>query len=406
LGNGVPLPDKLRESRTRNWDLECSIPGGDAMKLKNAIPSSAWLALAALVISFSGCSNERRIEAAAPETVSNVPVVVAQRTKVPDWLEAVGTVRAAQTSQLASQIMGNIVAVQVHEGERVESGQVLVMIDDAQVRAAVDQATAAELAAQKDASAAESELALAQTTLKRYEQLYEKKSVSPQEFDEIKTRAQSAEARRDMARAALAQANAALAQARTTLGYTRIRAPFAGVVTERKADPGTLASPGMPILTLEDTRNYRLEVTVDESDVRLVRIGQSAPVNIDALGSAEIAGKVVQMVPAADPGSRSFLVKIELPKDSHLRSGLFGRAQFPRGERSALLIPRTAVVERGQLQGIYVLDAEQIAGMHYITLGRTSGQQVEVLSGLEGGEKIIAAPGDRELGGKRIVARP
>jgi RND family efflux transporter MFP subunit len=374
------------------------------MKFRNTMLVSTCVALTLTAGYLGGCSNERRIQAADPETVGNVPIVVAQKTTIPDWLEAVGTVRAVQTSQLASQIMGNIVAVQAQEGERVESGQVLVTIDDTQLRAAVEQATAAELAAQNDVSAAESELALAQSTLIRYQQLYEKKSVSPQEFDEIKTRAQSAEARRDMAKAALAQANAALAQARTSLGYTRIRAPFAGVVTERKADSGTLASPGLPILTVEDTRNYRLEVTVDESDVRLVHLGQSTPVNIDALGSTEIMGKVDQIVPAADPGSRSFLVKIELPRKTYLRSGLFGRAEIPCGERSAVLIPRSAVVERGQLQGVYVLDTEQIAGLHYVTLGRTSGQKVEVLSGLEGGEKIIAAPGD--LGGKRIVARP
>jgi|SRR5579864_7186001 len=209
-----------------------------------------------------------------------------------------------------------------------------------------------------------------------------------------------------MARAVLAQAGAALTQARTLLGYTQIRAPFAGLITERKADAGTLASPGMVIFSIEDTRSYRLEVTVDESDVQLIRVGHTAQVSVDALGSNEFSGKVVQIVPAADPGSRSFLVKIELPKVTSLRSGLFGRALFPRGERSALLIARTAVVERGQLQGVYVLDSEQIAGLHYLTLGRTSGQQAEVLSGLEGGEKIIAAPGDRELAGKRIVARP
>lgn len=376
------------------------------MKHRNQIFAIACLAISAMTSGLSGCSNERPTQAAAPETVSGVQVVAVQKTTVPDWLEAVGNVRAAQTSQLASQIMGNLVEVRAREGERVESGQVLAVIDDAQPRAAVEQATAAELAAQKDVSAAESEFALAEATLKRYKQLYEKKSVSAQEFDEIQTRRQAAEARRDMARAGLAQANAALAQARTSLGYTRIRAPFAGVVTEKKADPGTLASPGMAIFTIEDTRSYRLEVTVDESDVHLVRVGQSAPVNIDALGTAEAAGKVVQIVPAADPGSRSFLVKIELPKDSHLRSGLFGRAQFTRGERSAVLIPRAAVVERGQLQGVYVLDSEQVAGMHYVTLGRTMGQQVEVLSGLDAGEKLIAAPGDRELGGKRIIARP
>lgn len=376
------------------------------MKYSNPILIISSLVISAMAGGLSGCSKERPTQAAAPETVSDVQLFLVQKTTVPDWLEAVGTVRAAQTSQLASQIMGNVLEVRAHEGERVASGQVLAVIDDAQPRAAVEQAAAAELAAQKDVSAAESEFALAEATLKRYRQLYEKKSVSPQEFDEIKTRRQASEARRDMARAGLAQSNAALAQARTSLEHTRIRAPFAGVVTERKADPGALASPGMTIFTIEDTQSYRLEVTVDETDLQLVRMGQTAPVNIDALGSAEITGKIVQIVPAADPGSRSFLVKIELPKDACLHSGLFGRAQFAHGRRSALLIPRSAVVERGQLQGVYVLDAEQVAGLHYVTLGRAVGQQAEVLSGLEGGEKVIAAAGNRELGGKKITTRP
>ena len=217
----------------------------------------------------AGCTNERRAETAPPETVGNISVIVAQKTTVPDWLEAVGTVRAAQTSQVSSQTMGNIREVRAHEGDRVQSGQLLATIDDAQPRSAVDQATAAATAAEQDVSAADSDLGLAQTTLKRYQQLYERKSVSPQEFDEVKARYQSAEARRDVARAGQAQANAALAQARTSLGYTRVRAPFAGVVTEKKADRGTLASPGMPIFTIEDTRSYRLEAQVDESDIRL-----------------------------------------------------------------------------------------------------------------------------------------
>jgi RND family efflux transporter MFP subunit len=314
-------------------------------------------------------------------------------------------VRAAQTSQLASQIMGTILEVRVREGARVQSGQVLALIDDAQPRAAMEQATSAEVAAQKGVVAAESEYRLAEVTRKRYQQLYEKRTVSPQEFDRVVARYESAEATGDMARATLAQATAALAQARTSLGYTQIRAPFAGEVTERKADPGTLASPGMPIFTLEDTGSYRIEITVNESDVHLVRVGQTAPVNIDALGGAELPGKVVQIVPAADPGSRSFLVKVQLPRDARLRSGLFGRARFARGEHRALLIPQTAVVERGQLLGVYVLDAQQIAGLRYVTLGRQVGQQVEVLSGLENGENVIAAPTGRELGGKRISAR-
>ena len=366
----------------------------------------SYVLIAALSGVLAGCTNERRAATAPPETLSNVSVIAAQKTTVPDWLEAVGTVRATQTSQVSSQVMGNIVEIRAHEGDRVQSGQVLAIIDDAQPRSAVDQATAAVTAAEKEVSAADSDLALAEATLKRYQQLYEKKSVSPQEFDEIKARYQSAEARRDMARAGQAQANAALTQARTSLGYTRIRAPFAGVVTEKKADAGTLASPGMPIFTMEDTRSYRLEVTVDESDTPPCPCWANRPVTIDALGNVQLSGKVVQIVPAADPASRSFLVKVELPADARLRSGLFGRARFPRGERSALLIPRTSLVERGQLQGVYVLDANQIAGLRYVTLGKSAGEQIEVLSGLQDGEKLVAIRETANLGGKRIAIRP
>lgn len=374
------------------------------MSHKNYAITVFYLLAMALSGVLAGCTNERRAASLPPETVSNVSVIVAQKTTVPDWVEAAGTVRASQTSQVSSQVMGNIVEIRTHEGDRVQAGQVLAILDDTQSRSATDQATATVTSAEKEVSAADSDLALAVTTLKRYQQLYEKKSVSPQEFDEIKARYQSAEARSDMARAGQAQANASLTQARTSLGYTRIRAPFAGVVTERKVDAGTLASPGMPLFTIEDTRSYRLEVAVDESDLRLVRIGQVSPVTIDALGNAKLSGKVVQIVPAADPASRSFLVKVELPADARLRSGLFGRARFPRGERSALLVPSTSLVERGQLQGVYVLDANQIAGLRYVTLGKSTGEQAEVLSGLQEGEKLVAAPGgDRDLSGKRIA---
>jgi RND family efflux transporter MFP subunit len=363
-----------------------------------------YLLAMALNGALAGCRNERRAASLPPETVSNVSVIVAQKTTVPDWVEAAGTVRASQTTQVSSQAMGNIVEIRTHEGNRVQAGQVLAILDDTQSRSATDQASATVTSAEKEVSAADSDLALAVTTLKRYQQLYEKKSVSPQEFDEIKARYQSAEARRDMARAGQARANASLIQARASLGYTRIRAPFAGVVTERKVDAGTLASPGMPLFTIEDTRSYRLEVSVDESDLRLVRIGQVSPVMIDALGNAKLSGKVVQIVPAADPASRSFLVKVELPADARFRSGLFGRARFPRGERSALLVPSTSLVERGQLQGVFVLDANQIAGLRYVTLGKSTGEQAEVLSGLQEGEKLVAAPGGgRDLSGKRIA---
>jgi len=367
--------------------------------------ASATLASAILGLSFVGCSNQQQGVSAAPESVSDVSVVSANATDIPDIFEAVGTVRADQTSQLAAQMMGNIVEIRVREGDHVKRGQILGVIDDAQPRAALDRATAADRAAQQEIAASESDFALAEATFERYQMLYDRKSVSPQEFDEIKARCQAAQARREMARAGQAQAKAAVQQARTGLGYAHIAAPFDGLVTDKKADVGTLASPGMPIFTVEDLRRYRLEATVNESDLRYVRQGEQVSVLIDALGGRELKGKVVEIVPVADPASRSFLVKVELPADPALRSGLFGRAQFARGKRPALLVPRTAVIERGQLQGIYVVDQNRIAALRYVTLGQPSAQQVEVLAGLQAGETLIADPGNRELNGKKIESR-
>ena len=352
-----------------------------------------------------GCSSERQQILPSPENVRNVSVLSVQRADVPYLLEAVGTVRAAQTSELASQMMGNIVELRVHEGDHVQRGQVLAVIDDAQPQAAVDRATAAESAAGQQVTASDSDLALAQSTLSRYQNLYDKKSVSPQEFDEVKARYQATLAHRDMARSGQTQANAALAEAHTSVSHTRILAPFDGMITDKKADPGMLASPGVPIFTIEGLGHYRLEATVNENDLRYVRIGEQVPVVVGALENAELKGKVVQIVPIADPGSRSFLVKIELPVDMRLRSGLFGRAQFSRGTRSSLLIPQTAAVERGQLQGVYVLDLNRMANLRYVTLGKTTGAEVEVLAGLQEGERIVAKPGDLDLNGKRIEAQ-
>jgi membrane fusion protein, multidrug efflux system len=351
---------------------------------------------------FTGCSGERQQAAPPPETMRNVPVLAVQRASVPDVVEAVGTVQSAQTSNLAAQMMGNIVEMRVAAGDHVQRGQVLAVIDDAQLRAAVERATAAVNAAQQEVAAAESDLGLADSTLKRYQGLYDRKSVSPQEFDEVKSHQQAALARRDMALAEQTQAKAALAQAHSSLDYTRIRAPFDGVVTGKKADAGSLASPGMPILTVEDERLLRLEVNVNESDLGYVKIGQPVPVVIDALDNAELKGKIAEIVPAADAATRSFLVKINLPADKRLRSGLFGRADFARGDRPSLLIPRTAVVERGQLQGVFVLDQNKVANLRYVTLGKSSGSGVEVLAGLQDGDRLVAKPGELDLSGKRI----
>lgn len=355
-----------------------------------------------LLLWLAGCSRERVGQNTKPEVITNVAVIAAQKTTIPDSLEAVGTVQAAQKTAVASQTTGNIIEIRAHEGDRVQAGQILAAVDDTAPRAAVAQATAALAAARNEVVLADSEFSLAGSTLARYQQLFDKKSVSPQEFDEIKARYESSSARRNLARAEQDRASAALTQAETALSYTRVRAPFTGLITQKLADVGTLATPGMPIFTIEDTRRYRLEASVDENDIGLARIGAQVPVYIDSLGGA-LAGKVAQIVPAVDPASRTFVVKIDLPFNAWSRAGLFGRAHFPRGSREALLIPRAAVIQRGQLQGVYVVGPDDIASLRYITLGAAFNDQIQVLSGLQAGEKLIAAPDGREFGGKKIA---
>ncbi len=368
----------------------------------NVLLKLSLAALLAGVALATACSSEKKPAVATAETVRDVAVVPVQPATVPDRFEAVGTVHASEMAQLAAQIMGNVVSVNVHEGDRVRRGQVLVVLDESQPRAGLERATAAVQAADHESVAAEADYTLAAATMKRYQELFEKKSVSPQEFDEVKARFQAASARRDGAHAAQAEAKAAQAQARTVLEYTRIRAPFDGVVTEKRVDPGALAAPGMPLLTVEGAGRFRLEATVDESNLRAVHEGGAVPVRIDALGDNQWQAKVVQIVPAADPGSRSFVVKLELPANPSLRSGLFGRAYFSRGERQSLLVPQAAVVNRGQLQAVYVLGQDKVADLRYITLGARDGDSVEVLSGLQAGDRLVANPAGRELGGKRV----
>lgn len=367
----------------------------------------AWLFVfgATLLTGLSGCSNDKQQAKPPTEEVRGVALLVAQRTTVPDYVEATGTVRATQSAQLASQVMGTITRVNVHEGDAVRRGQVLVTIDEAQSKAGYQSANAGLQASQQTIAAADADYALAESTMRRYQTLFDKKSVSPQEYDEVKTRLAAAKARRDAAHAGSVQAEASVSEASTAMGFTKIRAPFDGLIVAKLADTGAMAAPGVPLLTLEDPSHFRLEAMVDESEIGLVRLGATVPVVIDSLSNPTIAGKVVQIVPAADPASRTFTVKIDLPANPQMRSGLFGRARFPRGERESILIPQTALLHRGQLDAVYVVGKDEIASLRYVTLGKPSGSDIEVLSGLENGERVVAQAGERELSGKRIGAQ-
>jgi RND family efflux transporter MFP subunit len=352
----------------------------------------------------AGCHSSEPAQPAATQTVQ-ARVVESRQQEMPLTVRATGTLHARESAVLSAQVVSRIQQVLVHEGDNVRAGQTLAVLDDATLRAAADQAQAAVKAAENQQDAAQTDASLAASTLDRYKQLQAQKSVSPQEMDEVTRRAEAASQRVDALRA---QGSAARAQengARAMLGYARLRAPFAGVVAARMADPGTLASPGVPLLQVDRGGPLQLQATVDESVISAVRRGMKIPVTVTGAQDADVAGTVAEIVPAADPASHSFLVKINLASTSQLRAGMYGTAQIATGTRQAIVVPRSAVVLRGSLNCAYVLDGGGIAQLRTITLGAAQGEFVEVLSGISAGEKLVDDPVDRDLAGKRIEAR-
>jgi len=371
--------------------------------MKNLVWVSVLTASAALL---AGCHTGE--SAATPGAVETMKarVVESRQQQVSVPLRSTGTVHARETAVVSAQVMGRIQQVLVREGDSVRAGQTLVVLDDAALRSQVEQAQAGVMAAQNAQAAAQTNAALAASTLARYKQLESEKSVSPQEMDEVSRRAEGAAASVDAMRAQTDAARAQEKGARTMLAYTHLLAPFAGVVTARMADPGTMAAPGVPLLQVDQAGALQLQTTVDESVIGAIHKGIKVQVAVDAGASASGTGTVAEIVPAADPSSHSFLVKIDLPSSSQTRAGMYATAEFANGARQAILIPRSAVVARGSLNCAYVLDGQGIAQLRYLTLGAPQGDLVEVLSGVSAGEKLVDAPSDRELSGKRIEVQP
>lgn len=376
-----------------------------------------FLPFAILILMTAACSRERTTFAAAAgqPAASAGRVETAAASTIVDTYRASGTVRARYTAAIAAKIAANILEVRVQAGDRVTAGQILIVLDRANLEANLRRAEAACAEAEgaiaeaaNAIGAANANLDLARVTHKRMEDLLAKASVSQQESDESQMRLKNAGAAVEMAvsklRQAVArrsQAEAELTAARVVLGYATLTAPFPGLVTERNADPGSLTTPGAPLLTVEREGNLRLETSIDESRLGLVRIGEQVEVEIDGL-HLTVRGRVVETVPLIDAATRSFTAKIDLPSVPGLRAGLFGRATFPGREREVLLVPQSAVLERGQVRSVYVVEG-YTARLRLVTLGEARDNRREILSGLTAGEKIIVAPPPLLSDGSRVA---
>ena len=390
------------------------------MKYSNLFKVTAVAVSLGLLIA-CGHDNKQSETKQQPVYGETLQAVVIKAATVPFYYEAVGTVRAKTKAAMSSKISGQVRRIDVDEGSRVQAGELLLVIDDREVAEKLNQAKATRASAEKaldeiqaainqaesEKEQAEAGLSLARASYSRYEDLSAQKIISNQEFDIVKAERQVAEARfksagegvarleaqKEGLAIALAKARSGVNEAEVLKSHARVTAPFAGTIVQKYVEAGGFATPGAPLLEIENPEVFRLEVDVREAEfAKQVRLGREVPVQIDALGGAPIMGIVVETAPSADPLSRTFRVKIALPEHPGIKSGMYGKALCPREERQAILIPETALIRRGQLEQVFSVDAAGTAQLRLIKTGKAFGDQLEVLSGLQGGETIIINP--------------
>jgi RND family efflux transporter MFP subunit len=378
------------------------------MTSRTILATAALLATAIL----PGCTRDSNSPGAAEMPAVPVSVATATTTDIADTFESGGVVQARTTATIMSRILAPVGDVAVAPGDSVRAGQVLISLDGRDLganarraRAAISSADQEVLSTAADRQAADAALELARSTHTRVAGLQARRSATAQELDDAVAALKAAEAR---AAAAAARAHAAASAAEsarassdaadTTETFSRLTAPFDGVVTEKWVEPGNMAVPGTPLMRVEDTRSFRLDVRVDESRIAQLSMGASVPVAFDAGadGPVELTGTITEIARAVDADARAFLVKIALPTDRSLRSGLYGRARFSGRTRRALTIPASALVRRGQITSVFVVEK----GVAHVRLVNVSG--TEVLAGLSEGELVIVSAPPVLTDGRRV----
>jgi RND family efflux transporter MFP subunit len=332
--------------------------------------TAAALLLAALA--WNGCGRKPGSQTAGSLPVAVLQAQTAESKSRVATEDVVGTVRARLHSVIEAKVSGKIEQMLVVPGQEVAAGELLVQLDAREVQAQLDRATAVRQQAESD--------------LKRATDLFQQKILSQSEFDAAQSK--------------FRVADAAATEAKTLLAYTKVTAPFAGVITRKYADVGDLAAPGKPLLEMEDARNLRLEADVPEAVISRLALGDKLGVRVSGV-SNELAGAVGEIAPSADPNSRTFLVKLDLPAGPGLRAGQFGRVAVPVGETSALRVPASAVVQRGQMELVFVA-VNGHAQLRIVKTGKRISDEVELVSGVDAGEQVVIQGASSLLDGQPV----
>jgi len=362
-----------------------------------------------VLVALAGAACSGPSDTAPNRTATTIDVRVARAEVKPiaRTFEAGGVVRAQTTAQLTSRVVAEVREIRVRPGDRVTRGQIVVLLDDRDLAAHRAQATASLAAARHGAASADASrdgadaaLLLAKAHHARILQLSDRKSATPAELDHATADLRVAEgavraaaARSAEAAAAVVGAEATARASDVTASYSIIAAPFDGLVTSKHTEPGNMASPGLPLLTIEAADGFRLEFQADEARVRSMRPGDIVAVELEgAEEGMTISGRIAEVAHAIDPAAHTFTVKVALPPGPALRSGMFARARMRADVRDALVVPATAVVRRGQLSLVFVVDAERRARMRAVTIGAHADDGIEILAGVSAGEAVVVVP--------------
>lgn len=342
-----------------------------------ATTAGAVLLVLVAMLWFSGVFRANRIHpgvvrAAEPPATGPARTIAVEKVARPAFADVVGSIQSVMRTDVSSRIVANILEVKPQAGERVKRGDLLVQLDDAPQRSRVQQA-------RETLRAAEASRQYAQQETDRRRKL-PPETVSASEREQW-------ESKLSMAVADVARAQQAVLEAESALDDARLLAPFDGIIIDRLAEPGEQASPGKALLSLYDPNRLRLEAAVREGYIGKLKVGQKVTVHVDSIDQ-DRQGTVEQIVPAADPESRSFLVKVPLENSEGLYPGMYAHLRLPLGQQESVQIPLSAVKRIGQITMVEVLDNGRLE-RRTVRLGPSSADRVEILAGLSVGEQVV-----------------
>ncbi len=323
--------------------------------------------------------------------------------KSSDWSQGNsvhGTVRSSDRSRLLARIDGQVEELRVKPGDRVEAGAVLLVIGNNSALQGLQAAEAAVAAAESSYRSAGANYEMMNKELERFRTLFEKEAVTTQEMERVSAQAEMAHQQFSAAKAGLGKAKAGRDQARINLSFNQVRAPYAARVISREVEEGTSLMPGTPLLTLDREASWEVESALPETMAGHFTPGMDLKVSVPALNRV-FTGRITEISAAADPRSRSFLMRLTLEDGENLRAGLFARVLLQEQPLSTLLIPTSALVERGQLQGVFVV-AKKVLRLRLVKTGRLLGEQTEILSGLNPGDVIVVDGLDKARPGATV----